>query len=142
MSKILAIKSVTTKAGRPVVLVSTVERDHWVPFGMWHAAGNDVNFEAYVGGSFDSSYFKKGDTLISGDVAQDDDIILERFSASMNPEVLAHMAAITSNKKGEGLLEAAAMFRKKAAADREAKKLAAEEAAKKAAGPVVSPAQA
>lgn len=138
MSKILAIKSVLTKAGKPNVLVTTAERDHWVPFGMWNAAGNSANFESYIGGNIDADYFAEGEELISGDVAQADNMILRTFSASKNPRVLAEMDAIESAKKAEVLNEAALLFRrrrvealaKKAAADAAAAKAAADAAAK------------
>lgn len=118
MSKILAIKSVVTKVtaaggGKPNVLVTASDRvaPHWVPFGMWTAAGNDTNFEAYLGGEFDADYFQKGEELISGDIANDDNIILRSFSASMNPVVLAHMSIINSTAKADALNGAALLFR-------------------------------
>lgn len=151
MSKILAIKSATTKAGRPVVIVETAERTVWVPFGMWTNTGADTNFEAYIGGNIDADYFLKGEELISGDVANDDNIILRSVSVSMNSEVLAHMASINANKKAESLNSAALLFRRKrdeatakAKADKAAADaLAAEAAAKLAlAGGVKGPVEA
>lgn len=111
--RILAIKAVKTKLGKPNVLISTAEKDHWVAYGMWTSHGNSENLEAYVGGEFTGDYFKKGETLLNGNVAENDDVILRDFSASMNPAVLAGAIAMENREKAQSLTDAALLFRRK-----------------------------
>lgn len=113
METILAIKATKTKLGKPVIIVETASKTHWVAYGMWTAHGNSENLEAYVGGNFAGDYFKKGDELLNGDVAQDDDVILRDFSATMNPAVLAGAIAAENAAKARGFNDAAAIFRKR-----------------------------
>ncbi len=116
MSKILAVKPITTKAGKPVVLVTTFDgseiKDHWCPFGSWKAKNlSTTAFDAYVGGEFQADYFQEGEILLSGDPVTQSDIILRDFTASMNTAVSASIAALEAKTKSESMSEAAAMFR-------------------------------
>lgn len=117
MSKILAVKPVTNKAGRPMVIISTVEKDHWVTRAQWDGAKLLPAFDAYVGGSILTDYFKKGEQLLSGDVVDTDDIILRSFSVSMNPTVAAAVAGNLILQEDAAAKEAAAMFARKRAAE-------------------------
>lgn len=118
MSKILAVKPITTKAGRPMVIVSTIDRDHFVSRSQWEGHKLNVVFDAYVGGNLETDYYAKGDLLLDGvTVVEDDNIILRDFSASMNPEVTAKIASETLNKEAEVAREASAMFARKRAAE-------------------------
>lgn len=110
--KIAAIKSVRTKLGKPNVLVTTIDgKQHWCPYGSWHAKGNSDALDAYVGGEFLFDYFQEGEELLSGDLATSSDVILRDFSASMSPLVVATIAAIGIQKQSEDMQIAAAMFR-------------------------------
>lgn len=119
MSKILAVKPITTKAGRPMVLVQTVDRPlgHFVTRAQWDGHKLSPAFDAYVGGQFLSDYFQKGDLLLSGDVVEDDNIILRDFSASMNPIVVAQIAGMLINQETAQASEATALFAAKRAAE-------------------------
>lgn len=113
MAKILAIKSVFTKAGKPNVLVSTAEKDHWVPFGQWKSKGASMNFDAYVGGQIETDYFKKDDELLNGQLCTADNTILRDFSVSMNPLVAAYAVAAETATRASELSDAAAIFRRR-----------------------------
>lgn len=129
MSKILAVKPITTKASRPMVIVTTLERDHFVTRAQWDGHKLSPAFDAYVGGSFHSDYFQKGDLLLSGDVVEDDNIILRDFSASMNPTVVAAIAGMLINQENSEAKEAAIMFARKRAAETPEQTAARREAA-------------
>lgn len=110
--KIFAIKAVTTKGGKPNVLVSTIDgKNHWVPYGSWNAHGNSLSLEGYVGGEFEADYFQEGELLLSGDAVTASNVILRDFTASMNPAVLAGIAALEVKAQSEKMLGAAAAFR-------------------------------
>lgn len=113
MSKIIAIKSVKTKAGKPNVLVSTAEKDHWCPYGSWIAKGASEALDAYVGGDFQADYFQEGELLLSGDAVTASDVILRDFVVTMNPMVVAGIAAIGVQQKGAEMQQAAAIFRRR-----------------------------
>lgn len=132
MSKILAIKAIKTKLGKPVILVTTAEKDHWCAYGMWTAKGNSEALDAYVGGEFSGDYYQEGEVLLSGDPVTQSDIILRDFSASMNPEVTARVAALGIAAKAESMNDAALLFRR-----RRTEKLAAD--AKAAAAAAITP---
>lgn len=110
---IIAIKSVVSKNGKPFILVTTADRDHWVAYGMWTSRGLSANLEAYVGGSFEGDYFQAGETLLNGDEAQDSNIILRDFVATQNPTVLAGAIAMENQLKATKLNDAAAIFRRR-----------------------------
>ena len=99
MSKIIAIKHVTTKAGKPNVLVTTAERDHWVSLGQWTNKAGKANIQNFVGGDFDANYFQVGDILLNGSACTESDIILDDFTVSMNEEVLARAEAVRAEKE-------------------------------------------
>lgn len=112
MSKILSLKAVTTKAGKPTIIVITDDgKTNWVPYGSWVGHGYSETLDAYVGGEFHADYFQEGDTLLSGDAVTKSDIILRDFTAAMAPEVTAHIASIAARERADGFKAAAAMFR-------------------------------
>lgn len=118
MSKILAIKPVTSKDGRPFVLVTTADRDIWITRKQWKGHGNTEVFDAYVGGSISTDYYQKGDLLLDGvTVCDESDRILRDFSAAMNVTVTASIAAqVIANQSAEAE-EMANMFAKRRAAE-------------------------
>jgi len=113
MAKILAIKSVFTKAGKPNVLVSTAEKDIWVPYGQWQSKGASDNFDGYVGGNIEVDFFAKGDILLNGQECTQDGIILRDFAVSMNPAVVAYAVAAETAQRASKLSDAAAIFRRR-----------------------------
>lgn len=138
MSRILAIKQVTAKSGKPFVLVTTADRDHWVAYGMWNSRGLSANLESYVGGEFTADYFLKGEKLLNDDLAQDDNVILRDFVATMNSEVLAGAVARENAERASKASDAAAIFRRRR--NEATAKAAADAAVIKA--PVADPAEA
>lgn len=107
---IIGIKSVRNKAGRPMIIVQTDVRDHWVTTKQWEGHGNSMNLEAYKGGEFSGDYFAAGDTLISGNTVEADGIILRDFVASQNPEVTARAEAAMIQAQAKELRAASALF--------------------------------
>lgn len=113
MSKILAIKHVATKAGKPNVLVSTAAQDVWVPFGQWQSKGASAILDGYVGGSIETDFYAKGELLLNGQECTQDGIILRDFSVSMNPQVAAYAAAAEAMSRSAAASDAAAIFRRR-----------------------------
>lgn len=130
MSKILAVKPITTKAGRPMVIVSTIEKDHFVSRSQWSGHALSDVFDAYVGGEFDSDYYQKGDLLLDGvTVVEDSNVILRDFSASMNPVVTATIAATLIAQQSNQAKEQSALFARKRAEETPEQATARREAA-------------
>ena len=121
--KILAIKRIVTKAteskgSKSLVLVSTAKQDVYITAGQWKSAGCSASLDNYTGGNIDVRYFEKGEELFDGTECTESGKILDNFSASMNPEVLAHSVVIESNAKEQDALDVNALFARR----REAKK--------------------
>lgn len=116
--KILAIKRIQTKAGKSLVLVSTPAQDVFITAGQWKSAGASASLDNYVGGNIDARYFEKGEELFDGTECTESGKILDTFSASMNPEVLAHAVVLESNAKEQDAMDVNALFARR----REAKK--------------------
>jgi hypothetical protein len=111
MAKIMQIKSQLTKAGKPVVIVTTAEKTHFVPWGQWlQVATKDL--QAYNGGEFTGFYFRKGEILLNGASCTADDTILNTFTATQNARVAAHVAIITNEQEADRMNEA--MFAQRA----------------------------
>lgn len=114
MSKILSLKHVTTGEGRPMIIVSTVDRDHWVTFNQWtKSKGYSAILDPYVGGQFEADYFKAGDELISGDIVDTDDIIIRDFVATMNPVIVAHLVHVEAQAAAAQRSDAATLFQRR-----------------------------
>ena len=146
MSKILAAKHVTTKENRPMVIISTAERDHWVTFNQWtKGKGLSAILDPYIGGQFEADYFKAGDQLLSGDIVDTDDIILRDFTATMNAVVTANLVYVEQAALAAQRSDSATLFaRKRAEETPEAKaaRLAARAARLAGAAAPVTPAPA
>lgn len=113
MSRIMSIKSTVTKAtGAVKILVSTPEREHWVPYGQWINACK-APLDSYVGGDFVGFYFKEGDTMLNGSLCSKSDIILEDFVASPDKEVLALAHARQSKEAENTASELNALYQRK-----------------------------
>ena len=112
MARILAIKSVKSKSGKPFVLLTTSNGDVWIPYGQW-SASNSVNLQSYVGGEIAVMYFKKGDTLLSGTICEVDNVIVDSFIASQNPRVLALVEAELVQQGADDMALLAMQARKK-----------------------------
>jgi hypothetical protein len=118
--KILAIKRITTKAGKSLVLVQTAGQDVFITAGQWKSAGCSASLDNYVGGNIDARYFEKGEELFDGKECTESGKILDTFSASMNPAVLAHSVVIESQVNESNALSTNALFARKRA-ERQAK---------------------
>ncbi len=133
--KILAIKRINTKAtegkaSRSLVLVSTASKDVFVTAGQWKSSGASAALDNYVGGDIEASYFEKGEELFDGTPCTESGKILDTFSVSMNPAVLAHSVVIESNAREQEALDVNALFARRRAAKAEAAKVAVAPAAK------------
>ena len=118
--KILAIKRINTKAtadkaSRSMVLVSTASKDVFITAGQWKASGASASLDNYVGGDIEARYFSKGEELFDGTECTADDKILDTFTASMNPAVLAHSVVIESNARETEALDVNALFARRRA---------------------------
>lgn len=130
MSKILAVKPIVSKEQRPFVLVTTVEREVWIPRKQWDAHKLSPVLDAYVGGTMYTDYYQKGDLLLDGvTVCDESDRILRDFSASMNPTIIAQVAGQVVLTQAAEATEMAALFAKKRAAETPEQKAARLEAA-------------
>lgn len=108
---ILAIKNIITKSTkRPMVLISTNVKDHWVTAAQWKSKGLSMNVMSFVKGAFDADYYQKDDQLFDGTIATDSDIILRDFSASQHPSVVAETEAIRLMKQEDEINMASALF--------------------------------
>lgn len=115
MSKILSIKPITTKVGKPLILVTTVaDGDVYVPYGSW-VSGKKYSevLDSYVGGEFHADFYAEGEELLDGTKfeARNGTRILRDFTAAMNPVVAALLAHQSLKAQSDSMLEAAAMFR-------------------------------
>jgi hypothetical protein len=110
MAKILAIKPVVTKAGRPSVLIQTATADIWVSHKQYQSKGCSNTFENYVGGDIEADYYKTGEPLFDGTPCTKDDTIVRDFSMSANSMVLASALAIESRLKAEEFSDKSALF--------------------------------
>lgn len=113
--KILAIKRINTKAtadkaSRSLVLVSTAQQDVFITAGQWKSSGASAALDNYVGGNIDARYFEKGEELFDGTECTESGKILDTFSASMNPAVLAHSVVIEANVREQESLDTNALF--------------------------------
>ncbi len=118
--KILAIKRINTKAtadkaSRSLVLVSTAQQDVFITAGQWKSSGASAALDNYVGGDIEARYFEKGEELFDGTECTESGKILDTFSASMNPAVLAHSVVIESNAREMEALDVNALFARKRA---------------------------
>ena len=116
--KILAIKRITTKAGKSLVLVSTANQDVFITAGQWKSAGASASLDNYVGGNIDARYFEEGEELFDGTECTESGKILDSFSVSANPAVLAHALAIESSLKETQAMDLNALFARKRAEDK------------------------
>ncbi len=117
MSKILAIKPVVTKAGKPMILIQTAASDLWLSPKQMQSKGCSVSLDSYVGGDIEADYYKMGDKLIDGTLCTTDNKLLKDFVISANPAVLANALAIESRMKFESMLDAGALFARNRAAN-------------------------
>ena len=109
--KILAIKRVITKVGKPSILVQTATGNHWPTPGQWKSTGASQTLDNYVGGDIDVEYFKEGELLFDGETTcTKDDTILKSVYATPNPKVLAEALAIESAKVAEDFMDRSALF--------------------------------
>jgi hypothetical protein len=108
---ILNIKQVNKKSdGRPMLLIQTDVRDHWVTYAQWTSAGNSDNFEAYKNGAFDADYYVEGETLINGGTATASGILLKQFVATQDVAVTARTEAALIAERARGFRTASALF--------------------------------
>ncbi len=111
---ILAIKHVTSKEGKPFILVTTAAKDIWLTPRQWTSKGASAALDSYVGGSIETNYYKEGDLLLDGvSKCTKDDILLKDFFVSANPAVLANAYAIESSMKMQQSVDMGALFARK-----------------------------
>lgn len=117
---IFGIKAASTKAGKPVVIVTTPEKPQgiFLAFGQWTNKGLSLNLEAYLGGVIEVVYFQKGEELLNGDITTDSDVIVKDFMVQMNATVLAGAVAAENASKMQSFSDAASAFRVASAAKR------------------------
>lgn len=108
--KILAIKSITTKAGRPMILVQTAEKDMFITVKQWQSKGCSSILDSYVGGDIEADYYQEGDKMINDTVCTKNDTVLRDFSVSVNPVVSARALAAESELRMSNALNASALF--------------------------------
>jgi len=111
MARIIALKRVTTKAGKPNVLVSTGKADTWVPWGQW-ANKCSKNIDSYIGGDFEPIFYAKGEELLNGDTCTQAGLIVKDFVASMNPTIAAKVEYETQKAINEDMDDKAAYMRR------------------------------
>ncbi len=113
---ILAIKHVTSKVGRPLILVTTAAKDFWLTPKQWNSKGASAALDSYVGGNIDVDYYKEGDTLINGtDKCTKDETLVKDFYVSANSAVLANAFALESSAKMQKSMDMGALFARKKA---------------------------
>jgi len=112
--KILELKIINTKSGAVRVLVTTPEKDIWVPFGQWNNKCK-APLDSYVGGSIEAHYFQENDVMTNGEICTSSDVILSDFIASVNPEVAAMAHAVTMQAQMTSANELNALFNRKRA---------------------------
>ena len=108
--KILAIKPIVTKAGKPVILVQTASTDVWLSPKQMQSKGCSVSLDSYVGGDIEVDHYKQGDKLIDGTICTTDNKLLKDFIISANPAVLANALAIEAAARFNSMLDASALF--------------------------------
>ncbi len=109
--KILAIKRIVTKLGKPSILVQTATKDIFVTPGQWAAQGASQSLDNYVGGDIDANYFEEGEMLFDGTTpCTKSGVILKTVFVSANPAVLAHALAIESANVGQSFMDKAALY--------------------------------
>ena len=112
---IVAIKSVTSKAGRPMILISTPEKDIWVTVKQWQAKGASAILDSYVGGTIEADFYNVGDTMLNGEKCTTANTILNDFSVSVSPIVSARALAAEQQMRMDNAVSASALFARKRA---------------------------
>lgn len=120
MAKILDIKSVTTKAGAPRVIVTTAKTDIWIPSGQW-LNKCPYPLESYKGGDIQEAYYQQGEIMTNGDECTASDKVLKDFIASVNTEVLAIAQATIAQRQMDDMQTASQLFARKSAEARKAR---------------------
>lgn len=117
MAKILNCKRPdTSKASqRPMILVTTAGRDIWITQGQWKASGASAALDNYVGGNIDFRFFEEGESLFDGTPCTASDKILDTFSVSMNPKVLAESVVIEAERASEKADDMASLYARRRA---------------------------
>ena len=106
--KIKGIKLVKTKnsangdnLGKMNVMITLIDSSiHWVTYPKWTGAQMSTSLGSYIGGDFEPVYFAVGDAMYQG-ICNKADSVLESFSASQNPDVLALALVYDQVKKDE-----------------------------------------
>ena len=109
--RIIAIKHITSKAGKPLVLVNTPSKDLFIPFGQWKQAGS-VNLQSYVGGDIEVNYYAKGEKLANGVECDTEGVLVKQVFPTQNAEVVGQVEAITVAKQAEEQEAKAAFMRR------------------------------
>lgn len=114
MQKILGVKFVKGKAnGKGYILVTTPQRDHWIPLGMFRNEAQTDTFDAFVGGSINVNYYQKGDKLLDESICDADDIIVESINLAKNPDIVAKIAAEEQQRKSSEMDDLIALNKRK-----------------------------
>ena len=113
--KIVEIKHVTSKAGRPMVLVVGAEKDIWLTAKQFTAKGGSSILDSYVGGNIEADFYNEGDVLQNNEKCTKDGVILRDFSISVNPIVSARALAAEQQMRMDDANSNAALFARKRA---------------------------
>lgn len=114
MAKILEVKTIKTKLGAVRVLVTTPEKDVWVPFGQWMNKCK-APLDSYVGGEFQADYYQESEEMLNHEICTKSDVVLKDFMASVNPEVTALAHEIASNRQLKEAMDMNALFNRRRA---------------------------
>ena len=111
---ILDLRHTTEKKGknigRQIIVVNTDVRDHIITYAQWKAKGLSSNLESYKKGSFDASYFQKGDKMMNDVVCTEGDRILDQFAVAQSAKVIAYAVAAENELAEDARSAAQALF--------------------------------
>lgn len=116
MAKIISTKVINAKSnGKPWVLVTTPEKDVFVPLGMFRNSAQTDTFDVFDDGEIFPTYFSKGDKLLNGSICTEDNTILESVVLRKNQTIVAKIAAEEQLRKTAQMDDMLALQKRKRA---------------------------
>jgi hypothetical protein len=92
----------TDRIGKLNLMITLIDgATHWVSLKQWLGDGHSTRYAEYVGGDYTPTYMEVGDTMFSGAICTKANTILDEFTASVNPDVLALARVYAENKADE-----------------------------------------
>ena len=120
--KVLDIKQQNTKAGKPMILVSTLNHQIWITPKQHKSKGGSYVLENYKGGDIAVDWYEVGDVMLNGKECTTSHSVQRDYALTANPAVLAAALDISEKAKFDDAMDMGDLFAKRKA-ERDAKAL-------------------